>query len=426
MRALAALILVTAAGCGQPRHEPPAPATPSSPSPTPEETLPPPTAQAPIPPPTLVRRPPSAPPSRGARAEEHGCAVAGATRVVLPGLAAPAIVGLPSGHAIAATIAAEGSVATAMLVVDGRSVRELLRAPMNAPLPPTQIVPPGLARIADSRLALATIEASRSLHYREVDLGTGVATAPMILAESGADPRFPPAIAVHGAERFVAYTKLGDPQRVEVVVTSGTAVLRRHDVTPPSGGAVSPAFVPDLAPPVLVSVDPRAAVSLAHQTGFDAQGRPGPDRSLQPILGLAAPARLVAVRGATDVELFFLAYGEPSGIGIYRVAADANVITPSVVVPASSPGRPWVDALGTEFGAIVAATVPRAGAPALREVVVRLLDSAGLGPELRLPGTRLDLTAIYPTTARDDAGKLLLANGSAAGLELTNLVCAGR
>jgi len=398
----------------------PTPPTPPTPPPAPQVPSAPPIA------PLVGTRATSSSVDVGAsHAVEHGCATLGASRAITTSLGAVAAVGLPVGHAIAANVVGEGSESTLVFVTDenGRAARPVATLPISPPLGPSQITPPGLARVGDSRIALATIDASHRLVYRELDLRSGASTS-ATLAEGVADSRFPPSIAVLPSVRLIAFTKLGNPQRVEVVVVSSSGqFVRRHDVTPASAGAASPTFVRDVTPPTLVVVDPREALSLAHSVVFDENGMPGAEDSLQPIIGLSTPARIVAVRGARDIALLFLAHGESGGIGVYSLDAHASAITPHALVADARGPRPWVDALGASFGLITVSLAASATDPTTRDAVVRLVDSAGMGPELRIAAT--SGTTLYPTPSRDDAGHLAVIAGSASGITLTRIACAG-
>lgn len=429
MKRLLVALVVLVASCGEPRGETRrapaasanAPAESTNAPPVPSPTPP---APTPVPPAVVARRPVARADEVGSsRVVEHGCARVGPTRTVSPTLGAAAVLGAESGHLLAIN---EGPVTTVLSVShDGRDARPLARLAMREPLAATQLVPPGLVRVSATRLGVATISSARRLTYRELDRATGAVAFEALLADGTADPRFPPTIALAGDLRLVAYALLGNPQRVEVIALgSDGRMVRRHDVTAPSGGAASPSFVPDVSPPVLVFVDPREALSLSQSVRFDATGHPGDVRSLQPIIGLATPARITAVQGATDLTLFFLAYGETSGVGVYTLEARSGSITPRALVAPSSGPRAWVDALGADFGAIAASLAPSTTDPSVRDVVVRLLDSAGIGSELRIPAAAG--TLLYPAPSRDDEGHLAIVHGSVSGIELTKIACLGR
>lgn len=360
-------------------------------------------------------------------AAEHACALVSTHRTVLGSAGAAAAVGLADGHAIAAYVPGPSGVDLVVLAAnaDGRRPRVVGRFPVVPSVRATQLVPPGIGRIDANRVAVASVDATRRLIYREIDLESGEATEALVLAQGTADTRFPPAVAAIGQLRLVAYTIPGNPMRVEVVVVGdGPRALRRHDVTPGSAGAASPSFVHGAVPPMLVFVDPREAFSLTHAVVFDAQGAPGEDDSLQPIVGLENPPRVVAALAPGDLELAFLAHGETSAMGTFLLATHAASITPRALVPACDQARLWVDAMGTGYGVVTASVGPRGGvALADREVVVRLVDASGVGPELRIATSHG--SAIYPVLSRDDSGRLAVVYGTASTIELAELGCRG-
>lgn len=360
-------------------------------------------------------------------AAEHACALVSQRRTVFATAAAPAAIGLRVGHALAAYVpsAAGTDLVVLTFAPNGRTPRILGRFPVSPALRPTQLVPPAIARIDDAHVAVASVDAMRRITYREVDLTTGEASAELLVADGTADTRYPPTIATFGDVRLVAFTRFGNPMRVEVVVVvAGPRAVARHDVTPDSAGAASPGFVHGTTPPLLVLVDPREAFSLSHAITFDAQGNPGDDDSLQPIVGLEAPPRVVAALGPHDLELAFLAHGATNEMGTFLLASHAPSITPRALVPASDHARLWVDAMGTGYGVVTASLGPRGGvALADREVVVRLVDAAGIGPELRIAPARG--SAVYPALSRDDDGHLAVVFGTADGIDVAEIGCRG-
>lgn len=410
----------------------PAGATPSPDAPSPGTSAgdPEPSADA-VPPAGRLRVVARHPEHRGhveaSDAPEHACALVGARRVLFDRAAAPTAVGLEEGHAVAAYVPSpEGLELFVLVVPEGRRpVRRLAHFAVTPPVRPAQLVPPGLMRIGTNKLGVATVDAQRRLVYREIDRETGEPSEPLVLAEGSADTRFPPALAMAGELRLVAYTRFGNPMRVELVVLDDTPrAIRRHDLTPDSAGAASPGFVRGSEPPLLVLVDPREAFSLSHAIAFDTEGQPGDEDPLQPIVGLESPPRLVAALGPHDLEIAFLAHGGTNHMGSFLLASRASSITPRALVPASDHARLWVDAIGTGYGVVTSSLGPRGGVSlADREVVVRLVDVAGIGPELRIAPTRG--SAIYPTLSRDDAGRLVVVYGTDATIELQTIACHG-
>lgn len=360
-------------------------------------------------------------------AAEHACAIVGARRTIFGAAGAASAIGLSAGHAIAAYVPISNGVDLVVLSVaaNGRNPRVLARSPVVPSVRPTQLVPPGIGRIDATHVGVASVDAGRRLVYREFDVESGEASDAIVLASGTADTRFPPAVTSVGELRLVAFTLPGNPMRVEVVVIgSGPRALRRHDVSPDSAGAASPSFVHGANPPLLVFVDPREAFSLSHAIAFDAQGMPGEDDVLQPILGLENPPRLVAALSPRDLELAFLAHGETNQMGTFLLATRASSITPRALVPASDHARLWVDAMGTGYGVVTASLGPRGGvALAEREVVIRLTDAAGLGPDLRISPARG--SAIYPALSRDDEGHLAVIFGTGSGIDFAELGCRG-
>lgn len=431
--------LATARACGESEHHADphaatartedAPPTPAAPPPAPTlRAIPEPTAPVEAPEPTPTRGT-SRRPARGTPPvpPERGCVALAAPRSIFGATAVPYAIGLESGHAVAAyAVTASGAdLVVITAAADGSEPHVLARFAITPAITATQLVPPALARIDAGHLGLATIDAERHVTYREIDRATGAVSDAVRVDETNVDLRFPAAVAAIGDRRLVAYTETGDPQRVKVVVLDGSrAIVARHDVTPPSAGGVSPAFVRDATPPYLVLVDPHYGFSLTHAIAFDRSGAPGEDKPLQPIVGLIAPARVVAAITPSDLEIAFLARGQTNHMGAFVLASHASTITPRELVPPSDYTRLWVDALGASYGAITVSLAPHGGETnATREAVIRVADGAGVGPELVIVPTRG--SAIYPMLSRDDAGHLALVHGAEYGIDVVPLACRG-
>ena len=111
-------------------------------------------------------------------------------------------------------------------------------------------------------------------------------------------------------------------------------------------------------------------------------------------------------------------------MGSFVLASHASSITPRTLVASSDSARLWIDALGARDGVLTVSLAPHAdeaGSP--REAVVRVIDSAGIGPELRIAAVQG--SAVYPMLARDDAGTIALVFGTASGIDFVPLRCIG-
>lgn len=353
-------------------------------------------------------------------AGDRGCTFA-AERALVGAAGRPALVGLASGYAVAAFEArGDGGALTLARVDDTATPLASLASTVPESLAKRAV--PALARSGDDAVVAVYLRAEGALALAEVPLRGG---APRVVELPGddIDGRFAPALHVDGARRLVAYTRRGNPQRVEVAVVADGRVTSRYDVTPPSAGAASPTFVDAADRPLLTFVDPRAGLSLSHAVVFDASGVPSAPETLQPLVGLATPARLVGALTPAGLSLLYLGYGATNAEGVYHVLARSADAAPTREFEAGKPGHLAVSVMAAPYGVDVVA-LDRSDARPDGEVVAFVLDHDGATSPARL--VRSDGAVSGPSVARDGGGHVLVAFASVEGVRAAPLTCRGR
>lgn len=269
-------------------------------------------------------------------------------------------------------------------IVPGSPPRLLASAPLEGQLAPERrTAPPILARLAETQVGLAVVDAAGRVQLATFDPTLPAAAIRFIEVATAADPRFPPAIASIDAGRAVAYTDASDRTshvRVAIVDAPGS-VTARHDVTPEAGAAAAPFFAPDGA---LYTMDARVAISVVHRVTIAADGTPSTPTVVRP-LNLAAEPPAFAVIGSS---LAYAAVGNMAtrAVGLLRIGTDERA---SALVPGLGYGSPLtIDAVSIGAGGIFAMDAPTAAAAdAPHETRVRVVGSDGaMGDAMTIAG----------------------------------------
>jgi hypothetical protein len=269
-------------------------------------------------------------------------------------------------------------------IVPGSPPQLLASAPLEGRVDPDRrTAPPILARLAETEVALAVVDAAGRVQLATFDPTLPAPAIRFIEVATGADPRFPPAVAPIDAGRAVAYTDATDRTshvRVAIIDAPGS-ITARHDVTPEAGAAAAPIFGPDHA---LYTVDARAAISVVHRVTLAADGTPATPTVVRP-LNLAAEPPAFAVIGSS---LAYAAVGNMAtrAVGLLRIGTDDRA---SPLVAGLGYGSPLtIDAVpigGGGLFAMDAPTAPAADAP--HETRLRVVTADGtMGDALTISG----------------------------------------
>ena len=390
---LAALALVA---CGGSDSAPPVPSS----SVPPPSSAPPPSAPAPTdlvglddPPPVPDSVVPAGP-LADVTPPAHGCVLAAeGAQPVIEGASA-ADVALEDGAFVVAAF--EGAPET---------IRLARVAPGGAPSPlgvleldaggdaAHRAAPPVVTRLDDTHMGVAAIDSAGAVRLARFEAGSPAPVlAAFVVAPSGADARYPAAIAQVDAGTLVAWTApVGTSAHVRVArVDAAGVVSEPHDVTPEAGTAAAPVFD---AAGLLYFVDARAGISVVHRVSFGSEGEPGPATVAQP-LNLAGEPPSFAVVGA---RLGYAAVGNGAtrAVGIVTVGSSDRALP---LVPGLGYGDPiTIDAEPLGSAALFAMEAPSAvEASAPHETRLRVVLGEAIGEPLVVAGLLSPRIAVGP------------------------------
>jgi hypothetical protein len=419
-----------------------------------------------------VRRPdeaelePASAATLAAAAPPHGCVVT--TRAplrVFPRGGPASIVAAGDAFVVAGYArATDGSGEDVFVVRAARNAPPVPLATVRLPAGATRARPgpPGLGALDPSRVLVAASDGDGAL--LATTLSTSRPGVPPAWRELGraADPRFPPAVAPTAAGAVVAYTDgSATPMRVKVVrLRPDGAPAGTSDPTPEAMGGSAPQIVSIGGTPTLFFVDARGGLSPVVRVPLGPDGAPRAAVIERPLSQLATPGRIAVaqVGGRTRVAYTAVGRAATSAIGLVTLGDTA---APEALVPGAGYGALTVAAASAVGAAVFVATRPVVGEPASGEaspggasaagggeaggspgageggtpasptsalfrgeVIVRLLDDAGLGPELRV--TREGERASHAAIARTAAGDVGVVVTTAEGVSLHLLRCSGR
>lgn len=296
----AALALVALGACGGETAAPP-----TSVVARPDPTIAPPSAPAPEPTDLVgLDEPPPVPddvviggPLDTRAAPAHGCVlVSDAAQPVLEGASAADVLAVDRHFVVAAYVAGSPETLALARIAPGGAPSPLGRVELGGSLDASRrIAPPVLARLGGTWIGVGLVDPSGGVRLARFEVGSPAPAISVVqVSASGADVRYPPALASVDAGTLVAWTEAsGTTAHVRVaLVDAAGAVAATHDVTPEAGSAAAPVFVD----PTLYVVDARAGISVVHRVPFGADGAPGPTTVAQPI-NLAAEPPAFAVVG---------------------------------------------------------------------------------------------------------------------------------
>ena len=296
--------------------------------------------------------------------------------------------------------------------VPGEAARPVQSWAIEGPShPPARHAPPTLVQLGARKLGLGFVDSTGQVFFVEVDPAR--ASAQPILVGAHADMRFPPAIALFGTTRVVAYSEFDEGAahlRVVRFDASGT-VLGRHDATSEQGGGAHPSFIVQRAEGAdLLFLDARRSLSILHRVSLDSSGIPGTPRVARPLSATADPPNFIGIEAGGMHALVYAAVGNMATRAVGLVDMGESGDAPVAVVPGLGYGQALrMTAVAREHDAIIATEAPSAiPADAPHEVRIRTLAPDARGHLLL--GEPLVLAArTRPAIAMNQSGVLAVA-----------------
>ena len=303
--------------------------------------------------------------------------------------------------------------------------RPLLRTNLRHPLRTTRVAPPGLGKIDDGRVAIASTNLRARIRYTTLQVA-GDRDEWTELGEQ-VDQRFAPAIAVKPGFVAVAYVDGGsdDGMRVRMVRLDPNArIMGRHDLTLSGLGAAAPNAVND----EIFFVDPRIGHSVSQVVQLDGVAVPrGEAQIVRPISHLYEPCTIAPVRLGARWLIGYTAMGNSATTAVGLVWAEGRTTpTAQAIVPGTGYGRLQVDGVAAGTRAVFVADAPKArDRLAPRELHLRLAlptpEDVSLSPPVVLTGP--DGTAHNGRIARHASGLLAIVFSTDEGIYLQRAVC---
>jgi len=306
---------------------------------------------------------------------------------------APALVAIGETFFAAAYTPDAGESLSLFSFVPGEAARPVQSWTIAAPSR-ARSVPPALVNLGARKLGLGFVDGGGQVFFLEVDPARP-SSQPILVGEH-ADMRFPPAIALFGTTRVVAYSETheGAAHLRVVRLDAAGAVLGRHDATSEQGGGAHPSFVVQRAEGAdLLFLDARRSLSILHRVSLDLSGIPGTPRVARPLSATADPPNFIGIEAGGMRALAYAAVGNMATRAVGLVDMGESGDAPVAVVPGLGYGQALrMTAVARADDAIIATEAPSAmPADAPHEVRIRTLapDASGhlqLGEALVLAG----------------------------------------
>lgn len=320
-------------------------------------------------------------------APPHGCVlVSDAPQPVLEGASAADVLATESGFVVSAYVAGMPEVVGLARLAPGGAPSPLGRIELGGSLDASRrTAPPVLARLGGATIGVGLIDASGGVRLARFELGSPAPTIGVVqVTSSGADVRYPPALAHVDAGTLIAWTEAsGTTAHVRVaLVDAAGAISTTYDVTPEAGSAAAPVFD---AHAVLYAVDARAGISVAHRTSFGADGAPAATTVAQPI-NLAAEPPAFAVVGT---HLAYAAVGNVATRAVGLVTMGSSDRAQALVPGLGYGGALMLDAAPLGSAGLFAMEAPSAAeASAPHESRLRVVSADGsIGDATVIVGT---------------------------------------
>lgn len=254
------------------------------------------------------------------------------------------------------------------------SVRMLSDTPFERPVPTGHRRAAPAVEVSRGTLGLAIVDAERRVLLAELSLRGGELGWTTVGRDGSL--RFSPALAPVSGGWTLAWTVEKDESfRVRTATKSVEGVSDSIELRAPGGAAAAPTFVVGASEPVLVFLDPRAGLSVAHRV----TGRDFTDLAVaRPLNLVAEPPEIVVVRAGDAEWIAYTAVGSAATTAVGLARLD-DVAPPSPLVPGSGYGILHVDGAGSiGDGAVFVADAPQSSPPGSpRELHVRILSPEG-------------------------------------------------
>lgn len=374
----------------------------------------------------------ASPATLDAAAPAHGCVqlTRAPTRVLASGGPA-SITATVSGFVVAGYVS-DGATeqVVAVRLSPSSPTMPLATLPLAAGSSTPRTAPPMVSALVDGRVLIAATDARGAVRAAALGVSSPTVRPELRPIGAGADLRFAPAIApLRGGASVVAYTDgSGTPMRVKLVVLRpDLSVAATHDVTPPSLGASAPVVDVLAEVPEVVFLDAHGGLSPIVRVALAEDGTPGAAQIERPLSTVSEPARLAVAHFGPRRFVAYTAIGRAatSAIGVVELGA---TLPPEPLVPGLGYGVLQLGAVSGPAAAVFAMTRPAPGVAATErfvgQLLVRLVDEAGLGPALDVSAP--DERVSHASIARAADGTIGVAYTTSAGVSVRWLRCADR
>lgn len=367
-----------------------------------------------------------------ATAPPHGCIAVTRAPLRIWSRGGPAdVVALPTGFVVAGYAPGEqgGEEVFVVRVPTGHAPTPFTRFTIEVPAAAgLRDGPPGLADRSMAQVLLALTDGHGAVLTAALPIASTGARPTLTTIADGADLRFAPAVVVAHGVAGVAFTDgRSTPMRVRLATLRddlGASSVR--DLTPAAMGASAPVAFAGADTPSLLFLDAHGGLSPILRVALGDDGAPAPATVERPLSTVSQPAHIAvaAVGGSTWVAYTAVGRAATSAVGLVRLGSEAP---PVALVPGTGYGRLHVDAVNAGRTAVFAADRPVAGAATTdaikTDVVVRVLDEAGLGPPL-VVAELSSQRAGSPALARAADGTIAVAFTGPSGVYLSLIRCA--
>ncbi len=327
-------------------------------------------------------------------APTHGCVLAAeGAQPVLEGASA-ADVALEEGAFVVAAYAGAPESLRLARVAPGASPTPLGSLDLAAAGDAAhRAAPPVVTRLDEAHMGVVAIDGAGGVVLVRFERGAlAPAMQSVSVASSGADARYPAAIAQVDAGTLVAWTApSGTSAHVRVACVDAAGVVGEvRDVTPEAGTAAAPVFAADGR---LYFVDARAGISVVHRIVFGPSGEPGAASVAQPLNLAGEPPSFAVVDGRLGYTA--VGNGATRAVGIVTIGSADRALP---LVPGLGYGDPIsIDAVPLEGAALFAMEAPSAAeASAPHETRMRVVLGDVIGDPLIVAGLLSPRIAVGP------------------------------
>ena len=291
-----------------------------------------------------------------------------------------------------------------------------------------RVAPPMVSALDNGRVLVAATDARGAVRVVILGVSSPTMRPELRTIGRGADLRFAPAIApLRGGAAAIAYTDgSGMPMRVRLaVVRPDLSTASTHDLTPQSLGASAPVADTLAEVPEIVFLDARGGLSPVVRVALGEDGAPRPAQIDRPLSTVSEPAHIATAHVGPRRFVAYTAIGRAatSAIGIVELG---GTLPAEPLVPGVGYGVLQLGAVSAPAAAIFAVTRPLPGAAAAdrfnAQVLARVVDAAGIGPELAVTGAEERVS--HAAIARAADGTVGVAYTTSAGVSVAWLRCA--